>query len=124
MYVQRVGEATAQRVTTTPMQECCTMWSPDGRTLGFTDYLGEQGIFLVRRDSSGTWGIPTRRLDRGFGWGWSRDGALIVLTSGRRLRSSLPSERIEVIAPDTGGARTLYAAGVPNRTARAGPPST
>jgi Tol biopolymer transport system component len=111
IYVQRIGDETAQRVTATPMQECCGMWAPDGRTLAYTDYLGEQGIFLVHRDASGRWGQPTRRLDHGFGWAWSRDGSLIVLTAGRRLRSTLPSERIEVVAPDSGAPRTLYAAG-------------
>jgi hypothetical protein len=64
----------------------------------------------MRRDGSGRWGKPVNRLDYGFGWGWSRDGALIVLTAGRRLRSSLPSERIEVISPDSGAARTVYTA--------------
>ena len=86
------------------------MWSPDGRTLGYTDYLGEQGVFLRHRDASGKWGPAVRRLDHGFAWGWSRDGSLIVLTAGRRIRSSLPSERIELIAPDSGPPRTLYAA--------------
>jgi eukaryotic-like serine/threonine-protein kinase len=110
LYVQRVGEATAQRVTTTPMQECCAMWSPDGQTLAYTDYLGEQGIFLVRRDSSGRWGTPTRRLTYGFGYRWSPDGSLIALTAGRRLRASSPSERLVVIAPDSGAPRTLHTA--------------
>ena len=86
------------------------MWSADARTLAYTDYLGEQGIFLVRRDASGRWGSPTRRLDYGFGWARSRDGSLIVLTAGRRLRSTLPSERIELIGPESGAARTLYTA--------------
>jgi Tol biopolymer transport system component len=110
MYVQRVGAAAAERLTATPMQECCAMWSPDGQTLGYTDYLGEQGIFFVRRDAAGRWSAPTRRLDHGFSWAWSRDGSLIVLTAGRRLRSSIPSERIEVIAPDSGAPRVLYTA--------------
>ena len=89
MYVQRIGDDTAQRVTATPMQECCAMWSPDGRTLAYTDYLGEQGVFLVHRDASGRWGAPMHRLDHGFGWDWSRDGSLIVMTAGRRLRTTL-----------------------------------
>ncbi len=110
MYVQRVGDETARQAAATTMQECCAMWSPDGRTLAYTDYLGEQGVFMVRRDAAGRWGKPTRRLDHGFGWGWSRDGSLIVVTAGRRLRSSLPSERIEVFAPDSGPPRTLYTA--------------
>jgi len=110
MYVQRIGDATAQQLTSRPIQECCAMWSPDAHTLGFTDYLGEHGIFLIHRDASGRWGSPVRRLDHGFSWGWSRDGSLIVLTAGRRLRSSLPSERIEVVSPDSGAPRTLYAA--------------
>jgi len=111
MYVQRIGETTAERVTATPIQECCAMWSPDGQRIAYTDYLGEQGIFLTRRDASGRWGTPERRLDHGFGWSWSRDGSLIALTAGRRLRSSLQSERIELIAPDSGAPRTLYANG-------------
>ena len=78
--------------------------------LGYTDYLGEQGIFFVRRDAAGHWSAPTRRLDHGFSWAWSRDGSLIVLTAGRRLRSSIPSERIEVIAPDSGAPQVLYTA--------------
>ena len=110
MYVQRIGETTAERVTATPMQECCAMWSPDGQRVAYSDYLGEQGIFLARRDSSGRWRPPERRLDRGFGWAWSRDGSRIAVTAGRRLRSSLPSERIDVIAPDSGAPRTIYAA--------------
>ena len=110
MYVQRVGDTSPQRLTATPMQECCAMWSPDGQRLAYTDYLAEHGIFLTRRDGSGPWGKPVNRLDYGFGWGWSRGGALIVLTAGRRLRSSLPSERIEVIAPDSGAARIVYTA--------------
>jgi Tol biopolymer transport system component len=110
VYVQRIGEGTAQTVTATPSQECCSMWSRDGRTLAYTDYLGDLGIFLVRRDASGRWGQPVHRLDHGFGWAWSPDGLQIALTAGRRLRSSLPSERIEVIAPDSGAPRTLYAA--------------
>src|SRR5262245_57534182 len=110
MYVERIGETTADRVTGQPLQECCAMWSPDGQRLAYTDYLGEQGIFVVRRDASGRWGTPERRLDHGFGWAWSRDGSLIVLTAGRRLRSSLQSERIDVVAPDSGAPRILYAA--------------
>ena len=110
MYAQRIGDASARQLTSTPAQECCAMWSPDGRTLAFTDYLGERGIFLVRRDVSGQWQTPVRRLDYGFGWDWSRDGALIVLTSGRRFRGSQPSERIELMAPDSGAPRTLYTA--------------
>lgn len=51
-----------------------------------------------------------RRLDHGFSWGWSRDGSLIVLTAGRRIRSSLPSERIELLAPGAGASRILYTA--------------
>ena len=86
------------------------MWSPDGQRVAYTDYLGEQGVFLTRRDGSGRWGTPERRLAYGFGWTWSRDGSWIGLTAGRRLRSSSPSERIEVIAPDSGAPRTLYAA--------------
>ena len=109
LYVQRVGNPTPQVVVATPMQECCAMWSPNGQTIAYDDYLGERGVFLVRRDASGHWSSPTRRIDHGFGWGWSRDGSVIVMTSGRRLRSSLPSERIELLAPDSGAPRTLYA---------------
>jgi Tol biopolymer transport system component len=108
MYAQRIGDAAARQLTSTPTQDCCAMWSPDGRTLAFTDYLGERGIFFVRRDASGQWQTPVRRLDHGFGWAWSRDGALIALTSGRRIRGSLPSERIELMTPDSGAPRTLY----------------
>ena len=86
------------------------MWSPDGQTVGYTEYLGEQGIFLAHRDASGRWGPPVHRLDHGFGWAWSRDGSLIALTAGRRLHSSSPSERIELLAPDSGAPRTLYTA--------------
>jgi serine/threonine-protein kinase len=109
VYVQRVGDPTAQALTATPMQECCAMWSADGRTLGFSDYLAEAGIFLVHRDAQGRWGSPIRRLDHGFGWSWSPDGSLIALTTGRRIRGSQPTERIEVMASDSGAPRTLYA---------------
>jgi Tol biopolymer transport system component len=110
IYVERIGDESAQAVTAAPRQECCAMWSPDGRTLGYTDYSGDRGVFLVHRDASGRWGSPVHRLDHGFGWAWSPDGSLIALTAGRRLRTSVPSERIELIAPDSGAARTLYAA--------------
>ena len=110
IYVQRIGSTTAQRVTTSRVQACCALWSPDGHTLGFNEYLGEAGVFLVRRDAAGRWGQPKQRVAHGFSWAWSHDGSLIALTAGRRIRTTLPSERIELISPDSGAPRILYAA--------------
>ncbi len=109
IFVQAVTGGQAYQVTATAAQECCAIWSPEGDALAFTTYSGEEGIFVVRRDSTGRWGSPIRRLSRGFVWSWSADGKLLAVSSGRSIRSAPLAERLELISPDSGDAITLYA---------------
>jgi Tol biopolymer transport system component len=109
VYVQRVGGGVAQALTATPAQECCPIWSPDGSTIAIADFSDSGGISLIRRDSMGRWGKPRHILPHGFLHWWSPDGKSLVVASGRTIRGSFQSERLEIVPVDSGHPVTVYA---------------
>jgi Tol biopolymer transport system component len=108
VFVQRLSDGQAEQITTTDAQECCAVWSSDGQALAIAHFDAEGGIFVMRRDASGRWGAPVRRLARGFLHDWSPDGRHIAVASGRAIRGTDHAERLEIIAPDSGDPVTLY----------------
>ena len=109
VFVQRLSDGQAEQITATDAQECCPVWSPDGQAIALAHFDSEGGIFVMRRDASGRWGTPVRRLARGFLHDWSPDGRHIAVASGRAIRGTDHAERLEIIAPDSGDPVTLYA---------------
>lgn len=109
VFVQSIAGGPARAVVATAAQEGSPVWSPYGTALAYADYSGDGGILVVRRDSTGRWGTPVRRLSRGLDHSWSPDGRLIAVASGRTVRGVRNAERLELIPPDSGDATTLYA---------------
>ena len=74
IFVQRLDGGGVQQVTHSPLQESLASWSPDGRALAFTQVTNANGVFVVRRDAAGNWGVPVARFSFGFMPSWSADG--------------------------------------------------
>ena len=79
-------------------------WSPDGRTIAFSQQAGsqpEQQLWLVRPDGTGLHQLT--RLSGGAGWpSWSADGRRLAFeTAGRHrddpLRRLGPSHRVAAV---------------------------
>ena len=109
VIVQRLSDGQAEQITATNADECCPVWSPDGDMLATSKFDSEGGIFVIRRNAGGQWGAPAQRLPRGFLHSWSADGRYIAVASGRSIRGTDHSERLELIRPDSGGPITVYA---------------
>ena len=109
VIVQRLSDGHAEQITATTADECCPTWSPDGDVLATSKFDSEGGIFIMRRDAAGRWGAPVPRLPRGFLHSWSPDGRHIAVASGRSIRGTDHSERLELVRPDSGDPVTLYA---------------
>ena len=101
IYVMPMDGGPVQHVTSSSGQEAAPSWSPDGRALTFDEFGVPGGIWVVRRDSSGVWGRPSKRYPAG-GWAvWSPDGRWIAFTS-YFLGGSLM-----IVPPDSGAPRVV-----------------
>jgi len=109
VIVQRLSDGHAEQITATNADECCPVWSPNGDMLATSKFDSEGGIFVIRRTAGGQWGAPVLRLPRGFLHSWSADGRRIAVASGRSIRGTDHSERLELIRADSGGPITVYA---------------
>jgi eukaryotic-like serine/threonine-protein kinase len=106
IFVQPLNGGPLQQVTATPAQESYPVWSPNGNAIAFYDQLAERGVsrglFVVSRDPSGRWGAPVARRAGTGHVSWSPDGRFIAYPS---------DGTVEVIAPDSGAPRVVYAPG-------------
>jgi Tol biopolymer transport system component len=104
VFIKPLGGGTAHQVTATPSQESFPVWSPDGASIAFIDQRNESGVskglFVTRRDRSGAWSAPVGRRTGAGVVSWSPDGRLLVYQ--RR-------DVLEVIPPDSGPPRVVYA---------------
>jgi Tol biopolymer transport system component len=82
IFVKPLGSSVVEQVTRTASQESFPTWSPNGRAIAFLDQLVEGGVargaFLVRRDSSGSWGLPVRLRSGTSRVSWSPDGRFLA----------------------------------------------
>ncbi|MEO5816103.1 MAG: protein kinase [Gemmatimonadaceae bacterium] len=103
LFVQAVdGASSSAQITATPgAQEAGAIWSPDGRALTFSDLAGVHGLYVVRRDASGTWGKPVQRGVAGPGSSdWSPDSRSIA---------SVYNGVITIVGADSGTSHIAYA---------------
>jgi TolB protein len=68
-----------QRLTYTPHEDRCPMWSPDGRRIAFvSDHYGHEEVWVIDAD-----GTDAQRLTVNGGVpGWSPDGERIAFCRG------------------------------------------
>ena len=78
IFVLPVGGGTVQQVTATNEQEMVPRWSPDGRSLLYTIFSTEGGVWKVTRMPDGSWGAPERLSAFGAAPDWSPDGTMIA----------------------------------------------
>ena len=104
VFVQPLNGGPVEQVTSTPSHEAYPAWSPDGRTLVFWDNADEggafRGVFSTRRDAAGRWEPPRLLRAGAVKPSWSPDGRFILYT---RVGG------IEVLTPDSGQHRVIYA---------------
>jgi len=115
IFVMNADGSNLQQVTHTPdFEESLPAWSPDGRALAFADYTSANGLYVVRRDASGRWGEPVKRLNHGGRTRWSPDGKSIVLnpstaTTLVTVDVAGGPEHVLVDASGPGARRIVYA---------------
>ena len=78
IFVLPVGGGTVQQVTATPGQEMVPRWSPDGKSLLYTMYSAEGGVWKATRKADGSWGAPEQLTTFGAAPDWSPDGTMIT----------------------------------------------
>ncbi|HEX4561442.1 MAG TPA: protein kinase, partial [Gemmatimonadales bacterium] len=81
LYLLPLDGGPVQTVTATPRQESQPDWAPDGRALVYCEFGVPGGIWVVRRDSTGTWGRAIQVSPYGSWPVWSPDGRFIAFTS-------------------------------------------
>jgi len=103
--VKSLNSGAVERVTDTPAQESFPVWSPDGRSLLFTDQAFPQQSYLTTRGADGRWSTPRRITPAVSFADWSPEGREFVgigYSTGNDL----------VLIPLSGGpARVLYQPG-------------
>jgi len=105
IFIKTLDGGPLTQLTATASQESYPIWSPDGRALAFHDQFLENGIprgvFVIRRDQSGSWSAPVA-LRKGTGnlGSWLPDGHSLAYPR---------SGALEIIAADSGSARVAYA---------------
>jgi dipeptidyl aminopeptidase/acylaminoacyl peptidase len=105
IFIKTLDGGPLTQLTATASQESYPIWSPDGRALAFHDQFLENGIprgvFVIRRDQSGSWSAPVA-LRKGTGnlGSWLPDGYSLAYPR---------SGALEIIAADSGSARVAYA---------------
>jgi eukaryotic-like serine/threonine-protein kinase len=101
IYVMPLDGGPVQRVTSTPRQEWQPKWSPDGSALAYGEGGATGGLWIVRRNSDGSWGRPIRRLGSGgFAPDWSPDGRRLMYgTNPRDQRGQLAVVPVDSAAP-------------------------
>ena len=85
IFVRRLSDGRVQQVTSTPQNEAGPIWSPDGRLIAFSDVAQASGqpLFVVRRDTSGAWGIPVALGQGSYGSAdWSPDSRRLAVAAG------------------------------------------
>ena len=109
IFVQRIEGGTAQQVTAAATHESYPSWSPDGRALSFWSQSVEagetRGLFIVRRDQSGSWGSPLSiRRGTSFKAMWLEARSILYPRQGV----------IEIIDVDSKAVRVVYAPAAPD----------
>ena len=104
VFVKKLDGGATQQVTSTPGHESFPMWSPSGQALVFYDHVVEggmpRGLFVVRRDRSGTWGKPVQiRAGAHLRGLWSQDERSIAyVRRGGAIESiDLESKEVRVV---------------------------
>ena len=104
LFVKTIGGGPPAQITSFPGQEAQPVWSPDGRTIAYSDFTEERGVFrgtmLIRRDDTGQWGPPRSLRSGAWRPAWSPDGSYLVLA-----RAGV----VEVVSPESGAVRVVYA---------------
>ncbi len=100
IWVERVGDTDAARVTSWPSREWEPDWSPDGRMIAFRSDHNGSGLYVV---SSGG-GEPRRISSFGRRPQWSPAGDWILF-SNASVRTG--TRRLYVVAPDGGALREV-----------------
>jgi eukaryotic-like serine/threonine-protein kinase len=108
IFVKTIGPEPPVQITSNPAQEGMPAWSPDGRSIAFLDFTEDRGVFrgllLISRDATGKWGAPRSLRPGAFKASWSPDGRFLAYSR---------ATAIEIVSPETGEVRQVYA-GRPN----------
>ncbi|MBW8772182.1 MAG: PD40 domain-containing protein, partial [Gemmatimonadetes bacterium] len=106
IFVLPVGGGTVQQVTATPGQEMLPRWSPDGKSLLYTMFSAEGGIWKVTRAAAGSWGPPAQLTTFGAFADWSPDGAMITFSE-----SVFGAGGLYLLPAGGGAARKIFTTG-------------
>jgi Tol biopolymer transport system component len=105
LWIKNVDEETAVKITDFPGHEAFPAWSPNGRSVAYTDFTEDKGmfrgLFVISRDERGRWGTPRHLRTGTFKANWSPDGRFLVASR---------ANTIEVISAETGKPHVVYAA--------------
>jgi TolB protein len=111
IFVMNADGSGVVRVTNTPtVQEALPAWSPDGRSLTYTNLDAGGGTWFVHRDAAGRWGTPVKRVAYGGRPRWSPDGRSVVV-------NTITATLLATVPVDSGPVRTLVDASAPGAPA-------
>ncbi|MGH7693797.1 MAG: TolB family protein, partial [Gemmatimonadaceae bacterium] len=101
IVIRMLDGSPAEQLAATPNQESFPRWSPDGAALVIWDQTPFNQVWLVRRQTDGTWGTRVLLAKELEFPSWSPDGRVI-------LAATMRTKGVAVISPQGGEPRLLY----------------
>ena len=92
IYVYDIVRNSFTQLTFGDADDCCPLWTPDGRRIVFTSNRSETAdLFVKNADGTGEVERMTESDDRQIAYAWSADGDTLVLTNGGDVHTWSPN---------------------------------